>query len=108
MRKTKMLLLGVLLAGTGAVCSASAADLQKYELDGVTSDFQQFRVGDTVPPLYMTPEYTIKQWQQRHLPAPDANTHWTYMAAATCWSPSLKAKLSKFTTARFSTSTDCA
>lgn len=34
MRKTKMLLLGVLLAGTGAVCSASAADLQKYEQIG--------------------------------------------------------------------------
>jgi len=82
MRKTKMMLLGVLLAGTCAVGSVSAADLQKYELDGVTSDFQQFRVGDSVPPLYMTPEYTIKQWQQRHLPAPDANTHWTYMGGS--------------------------
>lgn len=25
------------------------------------------------------PEYTIKQYQLRNLPAPDAGTHWTYM-----------------------------
>ncbi len=54
----------------------------KYELDGFTADFTQFRVGDTVPPLYLTPEYTIKQWQQRNLPAPDAGTHYTYMGGS--------------------------
>lgn len=79
MRKTKMMLLGVLLASTSAVWAADAGSLQKYELDGVTADFKQFHIGDTVPPLYLTPEYNIKQWQLRNLPAPDAGTRWTYM-----------------------------
>ena len=29
--------------------------------------------------MYLTPEYNIKQWQLRNLPAPDAGTRWTYM-----------------------------
>lgn len=82
MRKTKMMLLGVLLASTSTVWAASTSGVQKYELDGFTADFTQFRVGDTVPPLYLTPEYTIKQWQQRNLPAPDAGTHYTYMGGS--------------------------
>ena len=82
MRKTKMMLLGALLACTSSVWAASAAELQKYELDGVTSDFQQFRVGDTVPALYMTPEYTIKQWQLSNMNEPEANSHWTYMGGS--------------------------
>lgn len=82
MRKTKMMLLGVLLASTSAVWAADAGSLQKYELDGVTADFKQFHIGDTVPPLYLTPEYNIKQWQLRNLPAPDAGTHWTYMGGS--------------------------
>ena len=53
--------------------------IQKYELNEVTADFKQFHIGDTVPPLYLTPEYNIKQWQLRNLPAPDAGTRWTYM-----------------------------
>ena len=38
--------------------------------------------GDTVPEMYRTDEYNIKQWQLRNLPAPDAGTHWTYMGGA--------------------------
>ena len=62
--------------------AASGEGIQKYELDGVTADFKQFHIGDTVPPLYLTPEYNIKQWQQRNLPAPDAGTRWTYMGGS--------------------------
>ena len=66
MRKTKMMLLGVLLACSSGAWAASGEGIQKYELDGVTADFKQFHIGDTVPPLYLTPEYNIKQWQQRN------------------------------------------
>jgi Ni/Co efflux regulator RcnB len=41
--------------------------------------FTKFKIGDTAPAQYQTPEYTIKQYQLRNLPAPDAGTHWTYM-----------------------------
>ena len=81
MRKTKMMLLGVLLASTSTVWAASGGP-QKFELDSVTADFTQFHVGDTVPPLYLTAEYNIKQWQQRNLPAPEAGTHYTYMGGS--------------------------
>ena len=77
MRKTEMILLGVLLACSGA--AQADGSLQKYKLDGFTADFTQFHEGDVVPPLYLTPEYTITQWQLRHVPAPDAGSHWTYM-----------------------------
>jgi Ni/Co efflux regulator RcnB len=51
MRKTKMMLLGVLLACASGAW-ATGEGIQKYELDGVTADFKQFHIGDTVPPLY--------------------------------------------------------
>ena len=79
MRKTKMMLLGVLLATAGATWTASAAGIDQYALKEFTADFTQFHIGDTVPAMYLTPEYNIKQWQQRNLPAPDAGSHWTYM-----------------------------
>ena len=82
MRKTKMMLLGVLLACASGAWAATGEGIQKYELDGVTADFKQFHIGYTVPPLYLTPEYNIKQWQQRNLPAPDAGTRWTYMGGS--------------------------
>lgn len=79
MRKTKMMLLGVLLATAGASWTATAAGIDQYALKEFTADFTQFHIGDTVPAMYLTPEYNIKQWQQRNLPAPDAGSHWTYM-----------------------------
>ncbi|WP_420704613.1 RcnB family protein [Klebsiella pneumoniae] len=72
MRKTKMMLLGVLLATAGASWTATAAGIDQYALKEFTADFTQFHIGDTVPAMYLTPEYNIKQWQQRNLPAPDA------------------------------------
>lgn len=53
--------------------------IDQYALKEFTADFTQFHIGDTVPAMYLTPEYNIKQWQQRNLPAPDAGSHWTYM-----------------------------
>lgn len=81
MRKTKVMLLGALLAMAGAAWAAptSSSGIQKYELDGFIADFTRFKIGDTVPELYRTDEYKIKQWQQRNLPAPAAGTYWTYM-----------------------------
>lgn len=83
MRKTKMMLLGIMLATAGAVSAAPATapdtGIQKYELKDFTADFTHFTIGDTVPEMYRTPEYNIKQWQLRNLPAPDADSHWTYM-----------------------------
>lgn len=79
MRKTKMMLLGVLLATAGASWTASAAGIDQYALKEFSADFTQFHIGDTVPAMYLTPEYNIKGWQQRNLPAPDAGSHWTYM-----------------------------
>ncbi|WP_330982427.1 MULTISPECIES: RcnB family protein [Enterobacterales] len=83
MRKTKIMLLGVLLATAGAVSAApatvSTSGIQEYELKDFIADFTHFNIGDAVPEMYRTEEYNIKQWQLRNLPAPDAGTHWTYM-----------------------------
>ncbi|WP_297198428.1 RcnB family protein [uncultured Pluralibacter sp.] len=79
MRKTKMMLLGALLTTAGAVSAEADAGIQKYEVKTFIADFTHFNIGDTVPAMYRTEEYNIKQWQLRHLPAPDAGSHWTYM-----------------------------
>ena len=79
MRKTKMMLLGVLLATASAAWAAPATGIKQFELQEFTADFTQFKIGDKAPAMYLTPEYNITQWQQRNLPAPDAGTRWTYM-----------------------------
>ncbi|HIE4608800.1 TPA: RcnB family protein [Klebsiella aerogenes] len=79
MRKTKMMLLGVLLASASASWAAPASGIEQYAMKEFTADFTQFHIGDTVPAMYLTPEYNIKLWQLRNLPAPDAGSHWTYM-----------------------------
>ena len=84
MTKNKGLLLGVLmvLAGTANAAPQSTkvpSGIQAYEEQGFIADFIKFKIGDTAPAQYQTPEYTIKQYQLRNLPAPDAGTHWTYM-----------------------------
>ncbi len=55
MRKTKMMLLGVLLATAGASWTATAAGIDQYALKEFTADFTQFHIGDTVPAMYLTP-----------------------------------------------------
>lgn len=79
MRKTKMMLLGALLATASAAWADPATGIQQYALKEVTADFTMYHIGDKAPALYLTPEYNIKQWQLRNLPAPTAGTRWTYM-----------------------------
>lgn len=83
MGKTKLMLLGALLVSASAAFAAPqtavATGISKYELQEFVADFTKFKIGDTVPPMYLTDEYNIKAWQQRNLPAPDAGSRWTYM-----------------------------
>ncbi|WP_437887529.1 RcnB family protein [Phytobacter sp. V91] len=83
MSKTKVVLLGILLAAASsafaATQSAGSSGISSYEIQAFVADFTKFNIGDTVPEMYRTEEYNIKQWQLRNLPAPDGDTHWTYM-----------------------------
>ncbi|MDF7680748.1 RcnB family protein [Enterobacteriaceae bacterium ESL0689] len=79
MGKVKLLLLSVLLIGAGY---GWAASVEKFELDSVIADFVSYHRGDAVPPLYLTPEYAITQWQLRNLPEPMADTHYTYLGGS--------------------------
>lgn len=84
MKRINLLLLGVALGVATCVSAApqtavKAQGTQSYELKEFFADFTHFTIGDTVPEMYRTEEYNIKQWKQRNLPAPDAGSHWTYM-----------------------------
>ncbi|MBS5771591.1 RcnB family protein [Kosakonia cowanii] len=85
MRKTKMMLLGALLATASATyaetppATAPAGGTQSFEVKEFVADFTKFTIGDTVPEMYRSDDYNIKQWKLRNLPAPDAGSHWTYM-----------------------------
>lgn len=50
-----------------------------YEVKSFFADFKHFTLGDIVPDLYRTKKYEVTQWNVRHLPAPEADSHWTYM-----------------------------
>ncbi|QGU86527.1 RcnB family protein [Erwinia sorbitola] len=50
-----------------------------YDLQYFFADFKRFAIGDVVPELYRSKKYEIVQWKLRHLPAPEADSHWTYM-----------------------------
>jgi Ni/Co efflux regulator RcnB len=75
MAKRKLLLLGVLLSLAGSAFSApqtaAASGIKAYEEQEFIADFTKFKIGDTAPAQYQTPEYTIKQYQLRNLPAPE-------------------------------------
>lgn len=84
MGKTKMLLLGTLLAAASSAFAAPQTPavtrgIQSYEEKDFVADFTKFTIGDTVPDMYRSEEYNIKQWNLRNLPAPDPGSHWTYM-----------------------------
>lgn len=85
MRKKKMILLGALLVTASSAFAApqtatpGATGTQSYEIKDFVADFTKFNIGDTVPEMYRSEEYNIKQWQLRNLPAPEAGSHWTYM-----------------------------
>ncbi|MEN5018746.1 RcnB family protein [Erwinia sp. Eh17-17] len=50
-----------------------------YDLQYFFADFKRFAIGDVVPDVYRSKKYEIVQWKVRHLPAPEADSHWTYM-----------------------------
>lgn len=52
---------------------------QPHELKSFYLDSQEYKLGDVVPDLYRTKGYEITDWRTRHLPAPEINSHWTYM-----------------------------
>lgn len=80
MGKSKAVILSAMVALGGFTFSGlSHADASSFDLKETTEDFRVFKVGDEVPDLYLTKPYEITGWNQRHLPAPDANTFWTYM-----------------------------
>lgn len=59
--------------------TAPGTSTQSYELKEFSSDFKMYKIGDIAPDIYRTEPYNIKSWQLRHLPAPQAGSHWTYM-----------------------------
>lgn len=85
MSKTKMLLLGALLASASSAFAAEPTtptppvNIQSLELQEFTADFIKYKIGDVVPALYRSDKYNIKEWKIRNLPAPDEGTHWTYI-----------------------------
>ena len=48
------------------------------ERSSVFGDFRHYKIGDIIPPLYRTQNYNISKWQLRKIPAPAADSHWTY------------------------------
>ncbi|HEY1845235.1 MAG TPA: RcnB family protein [Buttiauxella sp.] len=90
MRKSKVVLLSAILMALPAAFNAQAysepapaapqgnAD-NSYELKEFYADYKHFAIGDIAPELYRTKQYQIDAWQIRHLPAPEAGSHWTYM-----------------------------
>ncbi|KOC88845.1 RcnB family protein [Winslowiella iniecta] len=84
MAKTKIMLLATLLATASASFAAPTVvtpptENKSYEISEFTADFTRFTLGDTAPALYRSDKYSIKKWQVRNLPAPEAGSHWTYM-----------------------------
>lgn len=62
-----------------APVATTAAPSSSYEITEFHADYKPFKIGDIVPDLYRTKPYQIDAWQIRHLPAPEAGSHWTYM-----------------------------
>ncbi|MFG1173596.1 RcnB family protein [Erwiniaceae bacterium CAU 1747] len=58
---------------------ALADSADPYSVKSFFADFTHFAIGDTVPDLYRTKKYEVTQWAVRHLPAPVAESHWSYM-----------------------------
>jgi len=63
--------------GPGEAPSAA----NNYDLHTIIIDYKEYKVGDVVPDEYRKKQYTIVEWQPRHLPAPQEGTHWAYINA---------------------------
>ena len=63
------------------VCSLYSANFQMVQQKVLVTDANGSITTTVTIPCddNATPEYNIKGWQQRNLPAPDAGSHWTYM-----------------------------
>lgn len=49
-----------------------------YNLNKFVVDDKDLQIGDIIQDRYRTKPYEIVEWQKRHLPAPQENSHWTY------------------------------
>lgn len=91
MRKSKVVLLAAVLLTLPVAFAAQAYsepapaatpksnDNTSYELKEFYADYKHFKIGDVAPDLYRSKPYQIDAWKIRHLPAPEAGSHWTYM-----------------------------
>ncbi|PIF23444.1 RcnB family protein [Candidatus Pantoea floridensis] len=61
--------------------SGDASAPNNYDLTTIIIDYKEYKVGDVVPDEYRKKQYTIVEWQPRHLPAPQPGTHWAYINA---------------------------
>jgi Ni/Co efflux regulator RcnB len=87
-----MLLLGTLLATASTTFAApqtpaATGGTQSYEVKDFVADFTKFTIGDTVPEMYRSEEYNIKQWNLRNLPAPDPAATGPIWVETTCLLP---------------------
>ena len=80
MRLSKSVLLSAsVFSLTLLFAQAATAASNSHEIQSFFSDSIQYNIGSKVPPLYRTKPYQIDEWQKRNLPAPTADTHWTYI-----------------------------
>lgn len=61
--------------------AAQPAAPNNYDLTTIVIDYKEYKVGDVVPDEYRGKSYIISEWQPRHLPAPQEDTHWAYINA---------------------------
>ena len=80
MRHSKIIMLSALVFSSVMMFTHTAtAATTSHEIKSFFDDSTEYKIGDAVPGLYRTKPYEIGDWQQRHLPAPDAGSHWTYI-----------------------------
>ena len=66
-------------AASDPAAAPSETSKDPLDRDSVFGDYHHYAIGDVVPPLYRSKTYNIAKWQLRKLPAPVADSHWTYM-----------------------------
>ncbi|WP_130833859.1 RcnB family protein [[Erwinia] mediterraneensis] len=65
---------------TATAPQAAPATPADHDLTTVIIDYKEHQIGDVVPPEYLTKPYEITEWKKRNLPAPEENSHWTYVS----------------------------
>ncbi|MDH2894749.1 RcnB family protein [Rahnella sp. PAMC25617] len=83
MRHFKIVMLSALVVSSVLPLANTAfAASNSHEIKSFYDDSKLYAIGDQVPALYRTKPYEIVGWQERHLPAPDAGSHWTYIGGS--------------------------